>query len=286
MLDEVPEHLREDVKCWIVALRGCGRRPSPALEWLSIRVYLTFALPVLREWGARYGSLREVTRTDIEAAIRDHAGKSAHNVHTALRSLFRGLKRERRIFTDPAAGIVGHFARRLPRPLPAGRLHGLLDRLNHPRERLIAGLVAVHGLGIGELQVIQLDDLDRARGTLRIRRSGMVFVAVLDELITNLINDWLRARALRWPRTTTPFLLVSDVSANSGEPMSRYGLTAAFRNLGISARQLRADRLLDEARHTADPVQLVRVFGLGVTTAVRYVRAAHPDRFQVDPAAP
>ncbi|MEV7043904.1 hypothetical protein [Amycolatopsis sp. NPDC051061] len=67
--------------------------------------------------------------------------------------------------------------------------------------------------------------------------------------------------------------------------MSRYGLGAPFRQLGVTARQLRTDRILDEAHHTADPVQLIRVFGLGVTTAVSYVRAAHPDRFATDPTS-
>jgi integrase len=203
MLAEVPEHLREDVRCWVAALRGEGRRPSPALGWQTVRVYLTFALPVLQVWGTRYGSLRAVTRADVEAAIRAHSGKSPHNVHTALRSLFRGLKRERRIFTGPAAGLVAHFARWLPRPLPADRLRGLLDRLDHPRVRLIAGLVAVHALGVGELQAVRLDDLDRARGTLQIRRSGSVFTPVLDDLITGLMNDWLRTRATRCPARAT-----------------------------------------------------------------------------------
>jgi integrase len=146
-------------------------------------------------------------------------------VHTALRSLFRGLKRERRIFKDPAAGLVAHFARRLPRPLPADRLRGLLDRLDHPRERLIAGLVAVHALGVGELQAVRLDDLDRARGTLQIRRSGSVFTPVLDDLITGLMNDWLRTHATRWPRTSNPYLLVSDLTVKGCGPMSHYGVT-------------------------------------------------------------
>jgi hypothetical protein len=41
---------------------------------------------------------------------------------------------------------------------------------------------------------------------------------------------------------------------------------------------LRQDRILDEARHTADPVHLIRVFGISDTTAMKYVYAAHPER--------
>ncbi|MET8763553.1 hypothetical protein [Lentzea sp. NPDC004782] len=46
------------------------------------------------------------------------------------------------------------------------------------------------------------------------------------------------------------------------------------------------DRILDEAVHAADPVQLMRVFGLGASASVRYVRAAHPEKFHRDPASP
>ncbi|WP_173862205.1 hypothetical protein [Streptomyces sp. TLI_053] len=42
--------------------------------------------------------------------------------------------------------------------------------------------------------------------------------------------------------------------------------------------QLWSDRVLDEARHTADPVHLVRVFGIHTHTAVRCVHAAHREK--------
>ncbi|MFF3215521.1 hypothetical protein ACFYYB_33425 [Streptomyces sp. NPDC002886] len=35
---------------------------------------------------------------------------------------------------------------------------------------------------------------------------------------------------------------------------------------------------MDEARASADPVHLVRPFGIHPSTAVRYVQAAHPDK--------
>ncbi|MFF9803597.1 hypothetical protein ACF1G5_00435 [Streptomyces coeruleorubidus] len=51
-----------------------------------------------------------------------------------------------------------------------------------------------------------------------------------------------------------------------------------FERVGISARKLREDRIYDEARHTADPVHLMRLFGIGKGTAMKYVSAAHPDK--------
>jgi hypothetical protein len=35
--------------------------------------------------------------------------------------------------------------------------------------------------------------------------------------------------------------------------------------------RLRRDRVLDEARQTADPVRLMRLFGVSGTTAMKYV---------------
>jgi hypothetical protein len=46
---------------------------------------------------------------------------------------------------------------------------------------------------------------------------------------------------------------------------------------------LRIDRILDEAHETADPVHLMRVFGIAPDTAMKYVKAAHPHRFIKDP---
>jgi hypothetical protein len=58
-----------------------------------------------------------------------------------------------------------------------------------------------------------------------------------------------------------------------------------FRRLGIPAGKLREDRIYDEARHTADPVGLMRMFGLAQSTAMKYITAAHPDK-RADPIHP
>lgn len=67
---------------------------------------------------------------------------------------------------------------------------------------------------------------------------------------------------------------------------TRYGITAPFRLLGITAQQLRVDRILDEAAHAGDLVQLMRVSVLGFSAAVRYVRAAHPEKVRREPTNP
>ena len=48
--------------------------------------------------------------------------------------------------------------------------------------------------------------------------------------------------------------------------------------VGVLGHKLRQDRILDEAKHIADPVHLMRVFGLTAKPAMGYVQAAHPER--------
>jgi hypothetical protein len=61
-------------------------------------------------------------------------------------------------------------------------------------------------------------------------------------------------------------------------PITTKHINGILRPLGVSPSALRQDRILDEARHTADPVHLMRVFGISVTTAMDYIYAAHPER--------
>ncbi|WP_328390339.1 hypothetical protein OHS81_35955 [Streptomyces sp. NBC_00400] len=68
--------------------------------------------------------------------------------------------------------------------------------------------------------------------------------------------------------------------------MSHKAFQYFFRRLGINAEQVLIDRILDEARATADPVHLMTVFGITEDTAMDYLRSAHPERFPTDPIAP
>lgn len=63
---------------------------------------------------------------------------------------------------------------------------------------------------------------------------------------------------------------------------ARY-IDECFAPTETSPSMFRQDRILDEARHTADPVHLVRVFGITESTAIYYVHAAHPGRQSVIP---
>jgi hypothetical protein len=67
------------------------------------------------------------------------------------------------------------------------------------------------------------------------------------------------------------------------DPVGISNFHALRDRIGINATQLRQDRFLDEARETADPIRLMRLFGITSHTAIHYVRAAHPESFTIDP---
>jgi integrase len=130
---------------------------------------------------------------------------------------------------------------------------------------------------------VQVVDLDLATGTLTIRRGYRHRLVYLDEVTAALASQWLRYRHQRWPASRNSHLLVSQQTAADNCPVGPTMIWVMFEPLGVRPDRLRQDRILDEARHTADPVHLVRVFGITESTAINYVHAAHPGRGSVIP---
>ncbi|MFE4023248.1 hypothetical protein ACFXPZ_38630 [Streptomyces sp. NPDC059101] len=208
----------------------------------------------------------------------------------AVRSLFKALKRERVIFHDPARTVSASHRPVVPRPVPSDRLAGLIDRAPTPTAKVAVALAAIHALGANAIRGALLTDLNRSKGTVGLRNSSgrLVRLVYLDELTLSLIASMLKERGTRWPYSTNPYLLITRVSAHdpADPPMSPYAFQRIFRQLGFNARQLRIDRILDEARETADPVHLMKVFGISEKTAMNYVATAHPEKFTTEPIIP
>ena len=47
---------------------------------------------------------------------------------------------------------------------------------------------------------------------------------------------------------------------------------------GVILDGLRQGRILNEAIEAADPLRMMRLFGIAASTAMRYVATAHPER--------
>ena len=277
----LPDGIAGEVRRWVQVLRGQGRRPHPQFPFTTIRSYLNCFSPMLASWASRVTSLREITRQDIQAALDDQPPVTARNLLSALHSLFRTLKQERIIFRDPTRGISLPAMRRLPVPIPTGQLRGLIDRAGSPMAELIVALIAIHALGKQETARLLLTDLDLPAGRLLTRRPDSQHHTVyLDELTCTLAIAWMRERRRLWPLTANPHLLVSQVTAadQTRPPIANTVMDAVFKRLGLTPGKLRRDRILDEASHTANPVHLMRVFGISAKTAMTYIQAAHPER--------
>ncbi|MEU8926676.1 hypothetical protein AB0D10_38105 [Kitasatospora sp. NPDC048545] len=281
LLAEHTGQIADELRVWVTVLRGGGRWQHPATTWRAIRRYLAYLRPVLAGWSASgISTLREISRDDMRAVLDAHEGRAAEAVHVASRSLFRALKQERVVFTDPTRGLTVATVKRVPRGIPSDLLKGVIDRTPSPAGKLVVALVAVHALSPSEITRLMTSSLDLPKGRLTVRRPGTRHLIYLDEITHQLAADWLRERHQRWPFSSNPHLIVNQINAMdaNGPATSRSTIKNIFSRLGLNPQQTRIDRIFHEAQLTADPVHLIRLFGISEVTAVRYVHAAHPER--------
>jgi hypothetical protein len=163
---------------------------------------------------------------------------------------------------------------------PGGRAAAAGRDGGHPARRRPR---RIHAATIASLTTIKLADLDLASATLTVKNRHKQRVIYLDDVTLEVLSRWLRYRHGRWPASPNPHLFVTQQTAVGTAPVSSTWFWILFEPLRVHPESLRQDRILDEARHTADPVHLIRVFGISDTTALKYVHAAHPGRQSVIP---
>jgi integrase len=212
-------------------------------------------------------------------AVGDLAGHARRRLAIYLRSLFRALKRERVIFRNPARNLPVGDLKGMPQSVPSDKLAGLLGQASTPLGRLAIALIAVHAVPAGDIRALLTRDVNLARGTLEIRRGLLRHTVYLEELTHHLAAEWLAYRHRRWPASANPHLLVSQKSAlDPDHPAVSIELFRGALPKGVTLEGLRQDRILNEAFETADPLKLMRLFGITEGTAMHYVTAAHPER--------
>lgn len=273
-----PPRISDELGTWLRVLRGSTRSHHLATDYGTIRRYLTYLATPLAGWTSCYTTLRQVTTTDVTTAVTAVKGPRSHERAVALRSLFRALKHAKLVFADPTRGL--HVTRQelLPTALAPDRLAGLLETSTNPATRLVLALVALHATSGTDLPDLTLSDVLLTRRQLLIRRSHGRHIVHLDDTTAALLHTWLRYRHRRWPRTANPHLLITQQTASTTDPVCTDYIYKRFTPAGVTLRAVRTDRILDEARETEDPVHLVRVFGISVTTAMKYIHTAHPHR--------
>jgi integrase len=273
-LEPLPAQIRTEAQAWIQVLRGRGSRAGRPRKAATIQGYLRALEPALADWSTRYPSLRQVTTEDVTDQLQRLTGPTRLLGLAVMRSLFNTLKAQRMSFTNPTAGLELH--REPPPPalsLDPARRASLLDQLHRPDARLILLLAGVHALRPHQLRVLALDDVDLAAGTLRIGGQPRR----LDALTLAELHAWLERRRARWPASANPYLLVNQSTAGGLTPVTRGYVQEVFQRLGVTAEELRVDRLLAKVQATGgDPLTLTRLFGITDTTAIRYCLELDP----------
>jgi hypothetical protein len=259
--------IQAEVQVWIEGLRGRGPRAGRPRRDATIQGYLRAVSPALADWSARYQSLRQVTTQDVTAQLEPLVGPTRRLTLVVLRSLFRTLKARRLAFANPTAGLAAPGA---PPPPTLGldpvRRAGLLGHLDRPDQQLVVLLAGVHALRPHQIRVLALEDVDLVAGTLRMAGRPRQ----LDGLTRQALGSWLELRRVRWPASANPYLLVNQSTAGGLTPVTRGYIQAVFGRLGLSAEELRVDRLLAEAGDSGgDPLTLTLLFGLSDPTAIR-----------------
>jgi hypothetical protein len=279
-LAELPETIARELGIWIKAVRGEGRWEHDGRSFRSILRYYQVVSPVLDRWIAEgVESLREISRDDITAAIASRKGTPARAIHIVLRNVFKALRQERVIFLDPTRGLVFSGIETVPPSVRSDQLASLLGHARNVFERFVIFLVCVHALNGTDLRGLHLADLDLPRERLVVRRPGRRHVIYLDELTYQCASDWIKERHRRWPATLNPHLLINRWTAADSRPAISWAtIGKVFKGTGLSMQALRQDRILHEAFETEDPIHLIRLFGINDTTAMRYIKAAHPER--------
>jgi integrase len=218
-----------------------------------------------------YESLREIRRQDVlDALPLIPEGNPRYRAGSALRSIFKTLKAHKVIFRDPTLRIpLG--ARFYRQPMPAD-LAVIRDNLNSPDPSTAAltALLAFHALRAGQLRALHLTDIrDR---TLHLAGRA---IPIAPPAQTRL-RAYLDYRNTRWPRTANPHLFIHVHSALGIKPVGQRWLGI---KLGVAARNIRTDRILDEVRATAGDIRRIcDLFGLTVSGATPYVATlGHPD---------
>jgi hypothetical protein len=171
---------------WLLVLLDGGPRSKSRSE-ATIYAYSAAARPILQEWGRGYGRLREITPSDIYAALEPMSGYPRNKTAQALRSLFRFAKLHGLVFTNPAAGVRTPPIDPAMMPMTDDEIRAIEDLAGRPAERLAVAL-AGHDQRLGDL-------------THRAMRA------------------WLGHRRATWPHSPNPHVLISKRTALGTSPV-------------------------------------------------------------------
>lgn len=279
-VDPLPEPMATELRTWF-EIKKNGVNTPPRMrprDPVTIHLHLGWALPTLQAWAASgHTSLREISRQDILNALPP-ATPQRPRVGQGLKSIFRLLKARKIIFVDPTARIkTGEHESRIPLPLDP-KLIGARMTSDSPATNLIVALFAFHGLRLQQLQRLLLTNI----------RDGKISIdgrtIPLAQPVRDRLAAYLTDRNSRWPEALNPHLFINSRTWRTDQPASpRYFHLAV--GPGLTPRQLREDRILNEAAATGGDIRaLTDLFGLSTNASTRYLSTLETS--DLSPSAP
>ena len=267
---ELPRGFAGAVRAWLLVLLDGDARARPRSP-ASIYVYFAAVRPLVEQWAADRGHLREVTIADIKAVLDPLRGHQLRTTTVAVRSLFRFAKKRGLVFANPAARLKAADPGGGLLPMTDAEIRAVEQVAASPAQRLIVALAAVHAARWAAIRDLTLDDLDLPNQRITIAGHPQR----LGELTGQALRAWLGHRRATWPHTPNRHVLISEKTALDTAPVSRSYLNWNLQRHGISIERIRRDRILHEALTArADPLHLALIFGLSHTTASRYTLIA------------
>jgi integrase len=267
---ELSQGFADAVRAWLLVLLDGDARTRPRSH-PSIYVYFTAVQPLIEQWPADRGHLREVIAADIRTVLDPLRGHQLRTTTTAVRSLFRFAKKRGLIFANPATRLKAADPGGGLLPMTDAEIRAVEQAATSPAQRLIVALAAVHAARWAAIRDLTLDDLDLPNRRITIAGHRQR----LGELTHRALRAWLGHRRATWPRTPNRHVLISEKTALGAGPVSRSYLTCNLERHGVSIERIRRDRVLHEALTArADPLHLALVSGLSHTTASRYTLIA------------
>jgi integrase len=268
----LPGPMAGELRTWYQVLRN-GSTTSPRSRPRrpgTVKNLALAAVPTLAAWADEgCQSLREITREQVIAALPP-SGTPRAKLGRALKSIFAILKAHKVVFANPAARVrVGHFERRIPLPANQDLLAAALNS-EDPATAAVAALMIFHGLRAAEVRDLQLTDVRDGHCYLPDR------VVLLARPVRTRLAAYLDHRHARWPGSINPHFFIHYKSALGTGPVSRHWVND---HLGMPARAIRQDRMVDEALATAgDLRRICDLFGVTIATAQHYTSVLnHPD---------
>jgi integrase len=255
---------------WLLVLLDGDIRARPRSE-ATLYAYFGSVRPMLQQWANSYDHLREVTQSDIYAALQPMRGYRRNNTIHALRSLFRFAKRRGIVFTNPTLGLKTPQVEPVMTPMTDDEIRIIEQTATRPAERLAVALAAEHAARTNVIRNLMLDDVDLPNRRISLAGHNQR----LGDLTHRALRAWLDHRHLTCPHSPNPHVLISAKTALGTGPVSHPFVRFSLGRNGFSIDRIRADRILHEAlTNGPDPLHLSLVFNLDHSTALRYATVA------------